>query len=109
MAARGEEAAFGGAPELTRITAITTATAATTLPIIAQTSVRPRRIGPPRPSCLSLGNLASSPCSGLARLAAPVACTLTPRVNKTAVGGGSSRARPPARPHPPVAGRRTTG
>src|SRR5215471_1496713 len=68
MGGTGEEAAFGGAPELTRITAITTATAATTLPIITQTRVRPRRIGPPRPSCLSLGNLASSPRSGLVRL-----------------------------------------
>src|SRR5262249_36604462 len=62
MAATGEEAAFGGAPEVTRITAIATATAATTLPIITQTSVRPCRKGPPRPSRLSLGNLASSPC-----------------------------------------------
>src|SRR5215831_6722920 len=60
MRGTGEEAAFGGAPELTMITAITTATAATTLPVITQTSARPRRIGPPRPSCLSLGNLASS-------------------------------------------------
>jgi hypothetical protein len=47
---------------LTWIIAITTATAATTLPIIIdQKSVRPRRIGPPRPSCPSLGNLASFP------------------------------------------------
>jgi hypothetical protein len=60
MGGTGEEAAFGGVPELTWIKAATTATAATTLPIIVQKSVRPRRIGPPRPSCLSLGNVASS-------------------------------------------------
>jgi hypothetical protein len=56
----GEGAALGGVPELARINAITTATAATTLPIIAQKSVRPRRISPPRRSYLSLGNVASS-------------------------------------------------
>ena len=60
MGGADEEAAFGGVPELTWIKAITTATAATTLPIIVQKSVRLRRIGPPRPSCLSRRNLASS-------------------------------------------------
>lgn len=45
MDGAGEEAAFGGVPELTRINVITTATAATTLPIIVQKSVRPRRTG----------------------------------------------------------------
>src|ERR1700689_397562 len=66
MGGTGEEAAFGGVPELTRINAITTATAATTLPIIVQKSVRPRCIGPPRRSCLSLGNVASSHLVALA-------------------------------------------
>ena len=47
-------------PELTRTSAITIAAAATMLPVIVQESVGPRRIGPPRPSCLGLGNLASS-------------------------------------------------
>ncbi|HEX6854265.1 MAG TPA: hypothetical protein VF204_03105, partial [Streptosporangiaceae bacterium] len=55
MEGAGEEAAFGGAPELTRINVITTATAVTALPIIVQKSARPRCIGPPRRSCLSLG------------------------------------------------------
>ena len=55
MDGAGEEAAFGGAPELTRINVITTATAVTALPIIVQKSARPRCIGPPRRSCLSLG------------------------------------------------------
>jgi len=57
----GEEAVFGGVPELTRTSAIAIANAATMLPVIVQKSVRPRRIGPPRPSCLGLGNLVSSP------------------------------------------------
>ena len=55
MDGAGEEAAFGGAPELTRINAIITVAAATMLPIIIQESVRLRCMGPPRPSCLSLG------------------------------------------------------
>jgi hypothetical protein len=54
MAGTSEEAAFCGVPELTWITAITTATAATMLPVIVQKSVRPRCIGPPRPSYPSL-------------------------------------------------------
>jgi len=63
----GEEAVLGGVPELTRINAITTATAATALPAIAQKSVRPRCIAPPRRSCLSSGNVASSPSGGTGR------------------------------------------
>jgi hypothetical protein len=59
MDGAGEEAAFGGVPELTRVNAITIATAATMLPIIVQKSARPRCIGPPAPSCLNLGNLVS--------------------------------------------------
>jgi hypothetical protein len=48
MDGAAEEAAFGGAPELTRINAVIAATAATALPIIVQKSARPRCIGPPR-------------------------------------------------------------
>src|SRR5215831_1778280 len=66
MGGTGEEAAFGGVPELTRINAITTAAAATMLPIIIHKSVRPRCIGSPRPSCQCLGNLASSPSQAAA-------------------------------------------
>jgi hypothetical protein len=56
MDGAGEEAAFGGVPELTRINAIITVAAATMLTIIVPKSVRPRCIGPPTPSCLNLGN-----------------------------------------------------
>jgi hypothetical protein len=49
MDGAGEEAAFGGVPELTRINAITTVTAATMLPVIVPKSVRPRCIDPPTP------------------------------------------------------------
>jgi hypothetical protein len=56
----GEEAAFDDEPDVTFSTTNTTATAATTIPIIVQKSVRPRGMGPPRPSCLRRGNLASS-------------------------------------------------
>ena len=44
---------------MTKISAITSATAAMTLPVIVQKSVRPRRTGPPRPSFPSPGNWAS--------------------------------------------------
>jgi hypothetical protein len=47
MDGAGAEAAFGGAPELTRINAITAATTATTLPVMVQKNARPRCIGPP--------------------------------------------------------------
>jgi len=52
----GEEIGSGGAPESTRINAVTTAATATTLPAVVQKTVRRRRrIGPPRQSRLSLG------------------------------------------------------
>ena len=53
MDGEGDEADFDGAPELTRISAITTATTATPHPMIDQKSARPRCIGPPRRPCLS--------------------------------------------------------
>jgi hypothetical protein len=45
----GDEAALDGEPESIWVTAITTATAATTLPMIVHTSGRPRRMSPPTP------------------------------------------------------------
>src|SRR5580698_684461 len=55
MDGAAEDAAFGGASELTRMNAITTASTATALPVIVQKSARPRCIGPPRRSRLTLG------------------------------------------------------